>query len=115
MIFSQKKITPITSNLFFCKFWRKILVQKQFWTFIFVLFFHHKTEKSQKYGWCKVKLLEIITTLITSNLFFVIFWREIRPPKNKNAQEKAVHFFFWPHVPHSNSEKKYIVGVKYML
>jgi hypothetical protein len=32
-----------------------------------------KSENSQKYGWCKMKLLEKITTLITSNLFFEKF------------------------------------------
>jgi len=28
--------------------------------------------------------------------FFDFFWREMACPKNKNAQEKAVHFFFRP-------------------
>jgi len=94
MIFSQKIITLITSNLFFANFGEKNIVQNQFWTFIFVLFFHPKLENSQKYGWCKVKLLEIITTLITSNVFFMKFREGEKPPQNKKAQEKAVHFFF---------------------
>ena len=33
--------------------------------------------------------------------FFDFFWREMACPKNKNAQEKAVHFFFSTHVPNS--------------
>jgi hypothetical protein len=33
--------------------------------------------------------------------FFDFFWREMSRPKNKNAQEKAVHFFFSTHVPNS--------------
>jgi len=28
------------------------------------------------------------------------------PPQNKNAQEKAVHFYFWPPFPRSISDKK---------
>jgi len=33
--------------------------------------------------------------------FFDFFWREMSRPKNKNAQEKAVHFYFSAHVPNS--------------
>ena len=33
--------------------------------------------------------------------FFDFFWREMGGPKNKKAQEKAVHFFFSTHVPNS--------------
>ena len=33
--------------------------------------------------------------------FFDFFWREMGRPKNKKAQEKAVHFFFSTHVPNS--------------
>ena len=38
--------------------------------------------------------------------FFDFFWREMSRPKNKNAQEKAVHFFFAEALPTSNFLKK---------
>ena len=53
-----------------------------------------------------MKLLEIIITLITSNLFFRKNLKLEEPPQNQNAQEKAVHFYFSNPIPLSNSEKK---------
>ena len=41
--------------------------------------------------------------------FFDFFWREMSRPKNKNAQEKAVHFFFSAHVP--NSILRYFIEI----
>ena len=41
--------------------------------------------------------------------FFDFFWREMACPKNKNAQEKAVHFFFSTHVP--NSILRYFIEI----
>jgi hypothetical protein len=93
-------------------------VKKLFCTRFFVHFFIQNHEKSPKYGWCKMKLLEIIITLKASNLFFCFFEGEMRAHKKKNAQEKAVHFCFASHVPNSNSEKKVweiLVGIKHIL
>ena len=62
-----------------------------------------------------MNLLKIITRLITSNLFFFIFLKLEESSENKNAQEKAVHFYFSGGFTLSNSEKKYMVGIKYTL
>ena len=54
-----------------------------------------------------MKLLELLITLITSNLFFSKNWKLEEPSEKKNAQEKAVHFYFSGGFTLSNSEKKY--------
>jgi hypothetical protein len=82
-------------------FGEKNIAELSFYTRIFVIFFIQNRKihkKSQKYGWCKMKLLEIITTLITSNLFFGNLEKKIervKPSQNKNAQLFLVHFYFW--------------------
>ena len=55
---------------FFSNFGEKNLVRKQFWTFIFVLFYFQKLEISQKNGWCKSIILDFLITPFTSDLFF---------------------------------------------
>ena len=66
-------------------------------------------ENSQKYGWCKMKLLELLITLITSNLFFSKNWKLEEPPQKKNAQLFLVHFYFSGGFTLSNSGKKVLI------
>jgi hypothetical protein len=53
-----------------------------------------------------MKLLELLITPFTSNLFFSKNWKLEEPSEKKNAQEKAVHFYFWSPFPRSISDKK---------
>ena len=53
-----------------------------------------------------MNLLEKIITLITSNLFFSKNWKLEESSKKKNAQEKAVHFYFSGGFTLSNFLKK---------
>jgi len=90
-------ITPFTSDLFFFKKWRKKSLGKMILHKNFCAFFQTKNMSFHK----NVVGVNHLSWILKSDhlhltCFFDFFWREMACPKNKNAQEKAVHFFFRP-------------------